>query len=289
MRVIKEFSQRKSQRLLSCNKNGKRRSGKILTWLFSHSLPCHLLEKWFYLSQNVDRERTPRPTMQEGSLWTMVNFMLCSTKYKSIRSTWNSVEYGHGVGHPVLVQFRDASHPRDLSGRDREPQHIASDLSSYQKKTAGRYWFWNVIQTLDSEWTVAGTTQVNKMLQMKICSWKAAASQPLWKGEYNHKQHLLSWTSSPLSAESCSQQHTLKQETTRKTPDPLCNVRAKLELGAEASQTLGILWIIRESKIFQQSSYHPTHCLITLPKAFKADGSWYNLACHSIICGHAVT
>lgn len=29
--------------------------------------------------------------------------------------------------------------------------------------------------------------------------------------------------------------------------------------------------------------------LITLSTAFKKGGSWYNLACHSIICGHAVT
>lgn len=97
MRVIREFSQRKSQRLLSCNKNGKRRGSKILTWPFSHLLLSHLLEKCFYLSRNGDGERAPSPMMQEGSLWTMVNFMLCSTEYKSVQGTWNSVEYGHGV------------------------------------------------------------------------------------------------------------------------------------------------------------------------------------------------
>lgn len=140
MRFIKEFSQRKSQRLLSCNKNGKR-SGKILTCLFSHSFPSHLLEKWFYLSQNGDGGKTPSPTMQEGSPWTVVNFMLCSTKYKSVKSTWNSVEDGHRVWASSFgsVQRCFLSMPL-LWQRGR-----ASDLSSYQKRTAGMYWFLNVI------------------------------------------------------------------------------------------------------------------------------------------------
>lgn len=97
MRVIRKFSQRKSQRLLSCNENGKRRGSKLLTWPSSHVLPSHLLEKCFYLSRNGDGKRTPSPMMQESSLWTMVNFMLCSTECKSVKSTWNSVEYGYGV------------------------------------------------------------------------------------------------------------------------------------------------------------------------------------------------
>lgn len=29
--------------------------------------------------------------------------------------------------------------------------------------------------------------------------------------------------------------------------------------------------------------------LLPLSTAFEEDGSWYNLACHSIICGHVVT
>lgn len=51
---------------------------------------------------------------------------------------------------------------------------------------------------------------------------------------------------------------------------------------------VGILRITWEWKIFQQSSYRSTHCLITLSKAFKENGSWDNLACHCIIYGHAV-
>lgn len=128
--------------------------------------------------------------MQDGSLWTMVNFMLCSTEYKLVKCTWNSVEYGHGV----WAQFRGASCPGPFSGRDREPQHVASAPISYQKRTAGIYWFLNAVWALDSGGTVTGTSQVDKIAEMKILS-----SQPLWKGDYNHRKHLQSWSSSPVS------------------------------------------------------------------------------------------
>lgn len=115
-------------------------------------------------------------------------WILCSVK----KSTWNSVEYRHGVwafSSEMLLA------PNPFSGRYREPQHVASVLISYQKRTSGMYWFVNAVWALDSE----GTSQVDKMLEMKIFSWRVAASQPLWKGEHKYRQRLLSWSSSPVS------------------------------------------------------------------------------------------
>lgn len=95
---------------------------------------------------------------------------------------------------------------------------------------------------MDLERTVTGTSQVDKMLEMKILSQTVAASQPLWK-EYNHKVQSQAASAEPvllsyLSAMSCSLKHNLKQEI-RKTLNLLCVVTAKLESGPEASQTFG--------------------------------------------------
>jgi len=77
-RFVREFSQRKSQRLLSCNKNGGKKKEGIAK---SSRDPFLVFSPPIY--HNGYGERTPRLVMQDCSLWAMENFMLCSTEHKS--------------------------------------------------------------------------------------------------------------------------------------------------------------------------------------------------------------
>lgn len=160
MRVIREFSQRKSQRLLSSNKNRKKRNRKILTWSFSHLLPSHIPKMCIYPLVNQ------KGGWREAPPWCRK--ALSEPHRNSVIGTWNSLEYKHGLWVPPFLFNSKMFLIQIGTGHGAaQPAQRASGCSiSYQflEKSCWDVLLLNAVWVLGSDGTVGGTSQGDKML-----------------------------------------------------------------------------------------------------------------------------